>query len=252
MTALQPEFWARPFAHRGLHDMARGRAENSIAAFDAAIAGNYAIELDVQASADGEAMVFHDYELTRLTGQEGRVVSRNADDLRAVTLIGGGAIPDLETVLRHIDGRVPVLIEIKDQTGAYARTDGALERRVCEIVKAVGHGRACAIMSFNPFSVNAVKIHAPEVARGIVAYDFEHPHDAHIDAEHRKMLAELAMFDACEAQFVSYDAAGLDLPTVVAKRRRGVPVFSWTIRSAAEAEAALDFCDQITFERFLP
>ena len=249
---LSPDFWARPFAHRGLHDVEDKRPENGIASFDAAIAGGYAIELDVQPSADGEAMVFHDYEMDRLTGETGRIDGRGVDALRSIPLIGGGAIPDLDTVLRRIDGRANVLIEIKDQSGAFGETDGALEYRVCEIVRASGHPQTCAIMSFNPYSVLAVKGCAPEIARGLVSYDFDHPHDAHVDARHRRALADLAMFDDCEADFVSYGSAGLALPPVVSRRKAGTPIFCWTIRTADAARDALDHSDQITFEGFLP
>lgn len=251
-TRLSPGFWSRPFAHRGLHDVKDGRPENGLAAFDAAIAGGYAIELDVQASAGGEAMVFHDYDLERLAEATGRVDARRAADLRAIPLRGGGTIPDLATVLARIDGRANALIEIKDQTGAFGETEGALERRVCDVVRASGHAGACAVMSFNPHSVLAVKDAAPEIMRGLVSYDFEHPHDAHVDAAHRRALAAMAMADACAVDFVSYGATGLSAAPVVALRSRGVPVFSWTIRSAAQAAAARAQCDQITFEGFLP
>jgi len=251
-TRLPCAFWARPFAHRGLHAVAEGRAENSLAAFDAAIAGGYAIELDVQASADGEAMVFHDYTLERLAEATGRVDARSAADLRGIALHGGGTIPDLATVLARIDGRANVLIEIKDQTGDYGATDGALERHVCDIVRANGHAGTCAIMSFNPHVILAVKAGAPEIPRGIVSYDFEHPSDAHVDPARRRALADMTMIDVCEADFVSCGAANLAHDPVVALRSRGLPVFVWTIKSAAQARAALARCDQITFEGYLP
>ena len=252
MSRLTPEFWSRPFAHRGLHDVAAGAPENSLAAFAAAIDHGYAIELDVQASADGEAMVFHDYELERLAEGKGRIDSYDADDLRAMPLIGGGTIPDLAGTLRSIDGRVPVLVEIKDQSGAFGPGKGALERRVCEIIRASGHPQSCAIMSFNPYSVMDIRDTAPEIARGLVSYDFEHPHDAHVDADHRRALAELNFFDETDSDFVSYGATGLTAPSVTALRRRSVPIFSWTIRDVAQAETAQRRCDQITFEGFLP
>lgn len=252
MSRLDSAFRARPFAHRGLHDVKDGRPENSLAAFDAAIARGYAIELDVQASADGEAMVFHDYRMDRLTGLAGRIDARDADDLRGAELRGGGTIPDLATVLRRIDGRVPVLIEIKDQSGAFGPTDGGLERRVCEVVRAGGHGDTCAVMSFNPYSMLEARAAAPEIPRGLVSYDFEHPNDAHVAAHRRRELAAMTMADEVGTDFVSYGADGLASPAVVALREGGVPVFSWTIRSAEQAVAALARCDQITFEGFLP
>jgi glycerophosphoryl diester phosphodiesterase len=247
---LTPDFWARPFAHRGLHDVAAGVPENGLAAFAAAIDNGYAIELDVQASADGEAMVFHDYELERLAEGSGRIDAHDAASLRQMPLIGGGTIPDLAETLVLIDGRVPVLVEIKDQSGAFGPGEGALERRVCEI--AADHADTCAIMSFNPYSVMAVRDAAPHLLRGLVSYDFEHPHDAHVEASHRKALANLDYFDGSQADFISYGATGLTAAPVMALRGRGVPVFCWTIRSPEAATAALRHCDQITFEGFHP
>ena len=116
---LPRAFYEVPLAHRALHDVARGRPENSRAAIRAAIAAGYGIEIDVQLSADGAAMVFHDYALDRLTHNSGAVRLRSADELKAVPLKGGGeGIPDLPEVLRLVAGQVPLLIELKDQDGA--------------------------------------------------------------------------------------------------------------------------------------
>ncbi len=251
---LAPEFWAKPFAHRGLHDTASLRPENAMSGFRAAIAGGYGIELDVQPSADGEAMVFHDYELARLTGRDGRADAMSARELGAVTLLHGDGetIPTLRDVLVEIDGRVPVLIEVKDQSGAFGPTDGALSRRVCDIVRELGCVETSAIMSFNPFEMGHAREALPELARGIVSYDFEHPHDAHVSAAHRAALARLAHFEEVEADFVSYGVDSLGQGRLTALRELGVPVFCWTVRSAEQAGTALALSDQITFEGFLP
>jgi len=251
MSRINPEFWALPFAHRGLHN--HDRAENSLAAIEAAIDAGYAIEIDVQPSSDGEAMVFHDYELERLTGEAGRIDERSAKQLSAVKLSGGGGtIPTLAEALDLIAGRVPLLIEIKDQSESFIRTDGALERRVCECVERSGSIDSCAIMSFNPFSAEHVREFLPDVARGVVSYDFQHEHDAGVAADHRADLAALRWFEETEADFVSYGAASLPTPRTDALREAGVPVFCWTIRSPEQAEVALMHCDQITFEGYLP
>lgn len=252
MTRLSAEFWARPFAHRGLHERAAGRPENSMAAFEAAITQGYAIELDVQPSADGEAMVFHDYTMERLTAATGRIEAQTAETLRETALTGGGTIPDLASVLAMIAGRVPVLIETKDQSGDFGETDGALERRVCDIVRAGGYARTCAVMSFNPYAIKMVQDYAPELMRGLVSYDFEHPHDAHVPADHRRALADLTMLKDCAADFVSYGAISLHAPVIDRIRATGMPFFTWTIRSKDAATAALTRCDQVTFEGFLP
>ncbi len=129
MTSLPQAFLNLPIAHRALHDVADGRPENSRAAIRAAISAGYAIEMDLQLSRDGRAMVFHDYDLGRLTGQSGAVCQRDAADLAAIPLRGGDeGIPSFAEVLDLVAGRVPLLVELKDQHGAMGETDGKLER----------------------------------------------------------------------------------------------------------------------------
>jgi len=251
MSRLSSDFWAKPFAHRGLHDAER--AENSLAAIEAAINSGFAIEIDIQPSSDGEAMVFHDYSLDRLTTETGRIHLRSIDALRAIPLSGGGGgIPSLSEALDLIAGRVNVLIEIKDQSEGFRATDGALEQRVCDLVAEAGQVENCAIMSFNPFSAGIVRDYLPEIARGVVSYDFEHEHDAAIDPRHRADLAALRWFEESGADFVSYGALSLPNKRVNALQAVGVPVFCWTIRSPEQAKIALKHCDQITFEGYLP
>ncbi|MBS1239652.1 MAG: glycerophosphodiester phosphodiesterase, partial [Proteobacteria bacterium] len=104
------------YAHRGLHDNAT--PENSLAAFTAAIAQGMGIECDVQRSGDGQAMVFHDWELDRLTAEKGPVAQRNAAALTQILLKGSNdRIPTLREVLGLIRGRAPLLIEIKSKKG---------------------------------------------------------------------------------------------------------------------------------------
>lgn len=253
MNRLSPEFWSRPFAHRGLHDKADGRVENSLSAVEAAIDAGYAIEIDVQPSADGEPMTFHDYELDRLTERGGRIDVRSTEELREIELTGGtDTIPTLAETLALIGGRAPLLLEVKDQSTGFVATDGAFTRRVCEVVRAAGHLDSVAIMSFNPFEVAHVRENLSEVARGVVSYDFQHTHDAEVDAAHRADLAALRWFEQTECDFVSYGALSLPTPRTAALREAGVPVFCWTIRSQEQADAALLHCDQITFEGYLP
>ena len=145
MSRLSKNFWARPFAHRGLHDAAR--PENSLSAINAAVQAGYAIEIDVQPSSDGEAMVFHDYDLDRLTGETGPTKARTATELSSIALENSSdTIPTLAAVLELIGGRAPLLIEIKDQSRAFVDTDGALERRVCEVVKS---SRPCRCLRYH-------------------------------------------------------------------------------------------------------
>lgn len=161
---LPPGFLSLPLAHRGLHERGRGVIENSRAAIIAAIEAGYGVELDLQLSADGEAMVFHDYELERLTGRPGLVAETRADALGEMTLTGGEGVPTLGEILGLTAGRAPLLIEIKDQSRALAAMDGALERRVAQLLGEY-HGPV-AVMSFNPHSVALMRDFAPQIPRG--------------------------------------------------------------------------------------
>lgn len=238
-----------PVAHRALHDRADGRPENSRAAFRAAIAAGYAIECDLQLSADGEAMVFHDYALTRLTGQTGAVRQRRAEDLAAIPLLNGDGegIPRLAEMLDLVAGRVPMLIELKDQDGGMGPDVGALEAVTARAL--AGYPGPVAVMSFNPHSVAAMARLAPDLPRGLVtsAYD---PGDWPLSADTCARLRDIPDFDRVGAGFVSHEAADLARPRVQALRSAGVPVLCWTIRSPqAEAEAR-QRADNITFEGY--
>ena len=120
---------AKPIAHRGLHDKANGIVENTITAAEAAIAGGFAIECDVQLTSDGEAVVFHDFVLDRLTGQIGEVKARKAAELETIAISGSASdtIPTLSRFLDQIGGRVPLVVEIKSRFTPPAPMDWAVE-----------------------------------------------------------------------------------------------------------------------------
>ena len=125
MVALPQSFVRLPLAHRGLHDRSAGRIENAMASFLAAVEAGYGIELDLQLSSDGQAMAFHDYGLDRLTHETGLVRDRTAKELSTITLKDTqDKIPTFAEVLDAVEGRVPLLIEVKDQDGAYGTAVG--------------------------------------------------------------------------------------------------------------------------------
>ncbi|NBT30351.1 MAG: phosphodiesterase, partial [Rhodobacteraceae bacterium] len=162
---LHPSFLATPLAHRGYHDKTAGRPENSIAAAQAAIDAGYGIECDVQLSTDGVAMVFHDYDLFRLTPEKGVISRRTSQELQAIPLRHGTeGIPTLRQFLDCVAGRVPLLIEIKDQDGQMGPNVGALECAV--VADLAGYAGPVAVMSFNPHSVARMAELAPDVPRG--------------------------------------------------------------------------------------
>jgi glycerophosphoryl diester phosphodiesterase len=223
-----------PFAHRGLHG--GGRVENSRSAFEAAIAGGFGIELDVQASLDGEAMVFHDYRLDRLTGTEGEVARRVAAELRATRLAGSGeTIPTLLEVLRLIGGRVPLLIELK-------APDRHVGRLCLAVFRALeGYRGPLGIMSFNPDAGRWFARRAPRLARGLVVTERERR------GVKGRLARHLALWRA-RPDFLAYDVRDLPSRFAARQRRRGLPVLTWTVRSEEERARAALHADQIIFE----
>lgn len=249
MPRLHPDFLRLPLAHRGLHDRAAGVIENSLSAVRAAAEAGYGIEIDLQVSADGAAMVFHDEALDRLTAEAGPVLARDASDLAQIPLTGGKGdlIPHLADVLAEVAGRVPIVIEIKHQHGDHVLLAKATAAAL------VDYRGPAAVMSFDPRAIAWFRDHAPQITRGLVSCAFDSPDDGKgLSAGERAALADLSWFDTVRADFISYDVADLPHPAVDALRARGVPALCWTLRSEAAAKKALLHADAITFEGFRP
>lgn len=246
---LPEVFLGAPIAHRGYHDRTAGRIENSPAAFRAAIEAGYGIECDIQPASDGTPMVFHDYDLRRLTGHGGRIAARTPEELSRLTLLGGGdTIPTLAEVLALVAGRVPLLIEIKDQDGAMGPSVGALERRVAEGLK--GYDGPVALMSFNPHSVAALAQVAPDRPRGLTTSAYKPEDWPLIPATVRDRLREIPDYDATGASFISHEAADLDRPRVADLKAAGAVILCWTIRSPEADAAARRMAGNVTFEGY--
>ena len=249
MSALPRAFVARPLAHRGLHDRARGVIENSPAAFRAALAEGYGIECDVQLSSDGQAMVFHDEELDRLTAETGPVKARPAAELGLIGLTGAtDTIPTLDAMLALVAGQVPLLIEIKDQSLVLGPTDGVLERAVARALD--GYDGPVAVMSFNPHAVAAFHAAAPEVPVGLVTCDFapdEWPGVPQARCADLVSMPDLGRVGAC---FISHDRADLQAAPVAAAKAAGHTILCWTVRSLDQERAAREIADNITFEGY--
>jgi glycerophosphoryl diester phosphodiesterase len=223
-----------PYAHRGLHG--GGRVENSRAAFEAAIAAGHGIELDVQASADGEAFVIHDYELDRLTGSSGAVAARSAVELRAIGLAGTGEmLAGLTDTMRFIAGRVPVLIELKAPGRHVGRLCLAVHRAL------EGYRGPVGVMSFNPEVGRWFARHALRLARGLVVTEAEKK------GARGRIERHLALWRS-KPDFLAYDIRDLPSRFAAAQRRRGVPVLTWTVRSEAQRAKAAANADQIIYE----
>ena len=238
--------FGRPIAHRGLHDQAAGIIENTRSAFAAAIAGDYAIECDLQLSADGEAMVFHDSSLDRLMRETGSLRSLTADEIKRTTFKAGrDRIQTLDEMLTQLDGKVPLVIEIKSH---FLDADTTLVHRAAEVL--AGYTGVHALMSFDPDILEAIGKYAPDVPRGIVTDRTTHPEYNALPYARRLELRHLTHLDRTRPDFISYDWQGLPFPPVTEFREAGNPVISWTIRDAGAARSALRYSDQITFEGF--
>lgn len=249
MIALPDAFLRVPLAHRAYHDVTAGRPENSRAAVRAAVVAGYGIEVDVQPSADGVAMVFHDYDLARLTGEKGPVAQHDAATLGATGLLHGDeGIPTLAEILEIIGGRVPLLIEIKDQDGGMGPSVGALEAAVARDL--TGYDGPVAVMSFNPHSVAKMAEAAPDVPRGLTTCAYTAEDWPLLPAKTRELLAPIPDFDRVGASFISHDAKDLAAPAVAALKSRGVPVLCWTIRSPEAETQAREVADNVTFEGY--
>ncbi|WP_137702674.1 glycerophosphodiester phosphodiesterase family protein [Marimonas lutisalis] len=251
MVPLDPVFRRVPFAHRGLHDTSDRRPENSRAGFRAAIEAGYGIELDLQLSSDGQAMVFHDYALARLTGQSGPVRMHSADQLAQIPLLHGDGegIPTLPEMLDLVAGRAPLLIELKDQDGAMGRDVGPLEYATAQALS--GYRGPVAVMSFNPHAVAAMAQLAPDVPRGLTtcAYDpGDWPLLPQTTCDH---LAAIPDYDRVGASFVSHDVADLHNPRLSELRAAGAAILCWTVTSPEIEAEARRIVDNITFEQYL-
>lgn len=249
--ALDPAFLRLPIAHRGLHDRAKGVIENSPSAFAAAIAAGYGIELDLQLSADGVAMVFHDETLDRLTGDRGALADRTAADLVTIRLAGGADhIPTLDTVLEQVAGQVPLLIELKDQSLTLGDSNGQLEAATARALQAyVG---PVAVMSFNPSMMAHMARLAPQITRGITTSSFDPADWAPISALTCARLRDIPDYDAVGASFISHQGDDLTRPRVAELRDKGAVILCWTILSSADEALVRQYADNITFEQYLP
>ena len=240
---------ARPVAHRGLHDAAAGIIENTPSAFAAAVAANYAIECDIQLSADGEAMVFHDQTLERLTEGGGRLDAMSAAELKRVAF---RTTADRMITLGELCGlaadRTALFVEIK------SRFDGDLRlvKRAAEVL-AKYSGRV-ALMSFDPAPIAALRTLAPRLPRGIVAERrYTHPEWSPLPARTKRALAYFQHALQSRPQFIAYSVN--DLPSTIpwlARNLLRLPLLTWTVRTDVDRERAARYADQIIFEGFRP
>lgn len=239
----------RPVAHRGLHDAAAGVVENSVSAFKAAIAGSYAIECDLQISADGEAMVHHDDALGRLTQGSGPLASQTAAALKTVPFRDtADRMLTLGELCELVAGRVTLVLEMKSRFDG----DPRLPRRIAEIL--AGYAGPVAAMSFDPAQVEALAQSAPGLPRGIVAErHYDHAEWARLSAWQKFSLAFMLHALRTRPHFLAYRLR--DLPAAAplcARHLFGLPLLTWTVRTDADRMRAGRWANQMIFEGFRP
>ena len=205
-----------PIAHRGLHTAAA--SENSLAAFADAMDAGYAIEFDLRLSADGEIMVIHDNSLKRVCGAPGKVSELTSEQLRGYTLYAGGHIPTLGEVLELVDGRAPLLIELKPASNSHELAD-----RMAPILDAyeAERGGVFAIQSFDPYLCRYVKGLRPDWQVGLLDYGLG------LGPAGLRLALDKALIRVCNPDFISYRYKGL-LPGMLDQyRAQGTAVLAY-------------------------
>ncbi len=233
----------QPFAHRGLHNGGMhggGVVENSRAAFQAALDQGLGIELDVRAAAGREAFVFHDAELDRLTDERGAIAKKMAHQLDLIKLKGSDeTIPRLGEILTMVAGRVPILIEVK--------ADSPSVNGVCIGIRRVleGYLGPVAIMSFNPEIGRWFHRHARRYVRGLVVTEGE---ELKLAARLKAWAMRRMSIWRAKPDFLAYDIRKLPSAFAAEQRARGLPVLTWTVRTADQEKIAMAHADEIIFE----
>jgi glycerophosphoryl diester phosphodiesterase len=240
---------ARPVAHRGLHDRARGIVENMPAAAQAAIAGNFAIECDIQLTSDGEAMVHHDDELGRLTEGSGALLGKTAAELKGVAFRDTPErMMTLGDLCSLVAGRVPLVIEVKSHFDG----DRRLVSRMAEVL--ASYPGPAVGMSFDPDHVVGLRELIPARPRGIVAERHYTAGDwPQASSAQRRGMTHMRHFFRTQPDFVAYWID--ELPAVapwIARNIFGCPLLTWTVRTSGQRQRAARHADQMIFEGFRP
>ena len=233
------------YAHRGLHD--GEKPENSMSAFKAAKDMGLGIELDIRLSKDGEVVVFHDDNLSRMTGKEGKVIDYTAEELSKMSLLDSReGIPTLKQLLGLIDGAVPLLIELKMST-----SESGVAEKFIEVIE--GYKGEFIVESFNPFVLKTIRKSRPDILRGMLSMEYM-KEDRYKGKLLYRLLQNLYFNFLARPDFISYEKGGFAVPNVRFIRRNfGTTLFAWTIKSQEEENTAISHgFDTVIFEGYIP
>ena len=239
----------RPIAHRGLHDARKGIIENTASAVQAAIDADYAVEVDLRAAGNSEVMVFHDATLERLTHGAGELSEISAATLGRVRFKESrDRMQTLGDLFDQVDGRVPLILEIKSTWHEQAK----FAARIAERIEAYS-GHAC-VMSFDPHMIAEFARIDDAITRGLVAERFlDTRHQRRISPRQQFMMRHLVAARFAKPNFIAYDVDALPaLAPWLGQRLFGWPLLSWTVRTLAQRRTAERWADAMIFEGFKP
>lgn len=251
---IMPRIWKKPeksphmgvlYAHRGLHDNQSDAPENSMAAFRKAVEAGYGIELDVQLTKDGIPVIFHDFTLDRICGVSGRVDSYTYEELQQFSLLQSEEkIPKLEEFLAMVDGRVPLIVELKVEW---------MDISLCPVVQKMlsGYKGVYCIESFNPLALIWYRRNDRKVMRGQLSTNFRR------DGEYKNifyfLLTHLLTNFATSPDFIAYNCKFKEEPgrKICRKLYRNLAV-AWTVKDQKQLESLEKDFDLFIFDSFIP
>ena len=237
---VKKEHWLyhKKIAHRGYHN--KEAPENSMGAFENAIRKDYAIELDVRISKDNKIVVFHDKDLKRMCNVDLVVIENNYKDIKEFKLLETEeGIPLLRDLLNVVAGRVPLMIEIKNEN-EIGITESEVDKLLAE------YKGEYVIQSFNPFSMRWFKKHNKNVIRGQISWRAKHERNLIIRFIKKHMLFNIYS----KPDFINYEIEGLSSCPIKIRRLFKKPILGWTLRKKVEYDNVLKKCDNVVFEQF--
>ena len=247
------KWMSRPFAHRGLHDVSNGIVENTASSVQAALDQDVGIEVDLRLASCGSVMVFHDGQLDRLTLGQGTLELMDKAELQQIAFRDtSDTMLSLSELLEQVDGRVPLLLEIKSNWSDDRYTVQNFVLRIIETLK--DYKGPFGVMSFDPAYMTAFHKLAPELPRGLVAEQFQkRAHWPQLSLLNRLSLRFLLSFTRTKPDFIAYDIDALPaIAPLVARKFFKRPLLTWTVRTPAQQQTASKYCDAMIFETFLP
>lgn len=232
----------KPLSHRGM--FTKELPENTIGAFENAVKNNYGCELDVQMTTDGVIVVFHDYDMTRLTGHNGDIREKSYEEIKNYKINNTKyGIPTFEEVLKVVDGKIPLLVEVKNH-----KNIGPMDKKVRDILR--NYKGEFAIESFNPFIVRWFYKNAPEMIRGQLSCPFD---GDDLPKYQKKILRRMPFVKYNHSQFIAYDIDDIDKNKKVMKyKNKHIPIVAWTCRDPKKAIETKKYYDNYIFEGYVP